>query len=216
MANLQQTIQQLMKQGNTYGQQQQQQQQGKNDWQKKLALMAFANRANPRAMAGFALGDILSQLAGKWRNDYDRRGQINRGLVAASPEERAKMLSDLQQTDQPQYERSLKNLAKHGIDAGVGGETPQAGGGEINSDTTSRLAQQALGTGLPTEGSNLIQQALTQGAANFDFNNLPEVPQPFLADGGDSPFAKAVKEAAQREALVDKDIWSQLAGLFGR
>ena len=220
---LQQLIQQLMQKGNTYGQSQQQQ--GKSDWEKTLAQMAMAQKMDAGTMGGFAAGKLLRGAFDTWKNNYNARGKINADMLKATPEERAKKFQELQQGNPNQAERTLKFLNKHGIDtsglspqAGNVGEMPPADGGEINSDATARLAQQAFGADLPPEGSNLTQQALTQGAANFDFNSLPEVAQPFaaLAGGEDSPFSKAVLEAAQSGALGGKDFFSMLAGLFGR
>lgn len=80
-----------------------------NEWQRMLSMLAMSNQTDPLTMAGFLLGNGLGGLGTKQKAKVDARGEQKESLFSASPEERQRLLADIEKSDPPFYQRLQAN-----------------------------------------------------------------------------------------------------------
>lgn len=131
--------QQIQQKGNTYSQGAPS---GKSEWEKIIAQMLAAQKMDSGTMAGFALGKLLRSAFDDWKENYDARGDLNRLMEIADPQERARRWAFLQQVNPEQAARTQKYADKRGFDLNGGGGNPQA---ELAQGLLSGGAAEQLG-----------------------------------------------------------------------
>ena len=191
MANLQDIIKQLMQQGmidpavNKKN----------NALQQSIAALAAAQKADPKTMAGFALGKLLRQGFDTWKDNYDARGDINNRLMGMPEEQRNAELAEMEKLNPKRAAYVRQHLAKK-----LGQMNPAAQDTQINDKTTSRLANQFADGGV-----NLDWSGQNEG------NGLPPLPW----QNRDQRIADALAPYPQsQQELLDFDKMVQSANEY--
>lgn len=100
---------------------------GKSNWEKLMTQLLMAGKMNSKTLAGIALGNLLSGLLSRWKQNYDWRGDTKNEYGSLTPEERAQKLAERRAQDPLSADR-IESFIKDrfGNDAFGSAQTPAA------------------------------------------------------------------------------------------